>query len=219
MNGPQDLGGQMGFGRIVPEADEPVFHADWEGRALAITLLAGMMGAWTLDESRFSRERLHPADYYSSSYYEIWIKALESLLVEHGFVSAEELAEGAVLEPGARPKRVPSAAEIGPILKRGGPTEREMEASPRFAPGDRVRTRVMHPSGHTRLPRYARGKTGRIESAHGGHVFPDSNAAGAGEAPQHLYTVVFAGPEIWGSDCDPQLTVSIDAWESYLEPA
>ncbi|TIM18145.1 MAG: nitrile hydratase subunit beta, partial [Mesorhizobium sp.] len=80
MNGPQDLGGQMGFGPVAPEKDEPYFHADWERRALGVTLCAGAMGAWNIDESRHARESLHPADYYASSYYEIWIKALETLL-------------------------------------------------------------------------------------------------------------------------------------------
>lgn len=218
MNGPQDLGGQMGFGPIDPERDEPVFHAAWEKRALAVTLATGTFGAWSIDASRHARESLHPADYYASSYYEIWIKAAESLLVRHGFVTREELADGRARGKGATPKRVISAADVGPILKRGGPSNRDVAARPRFKPGDRVRTKVMHPLGHTRLPRYARGKVGTVEALHGGHVFPDTNAMGQGENPQHLYTVVFDGREIWGPESDPRLKVSIDAWESYLEP-
>lgn len=219
MNGPQDLGGQMGFGPVAPEKDEPYFHADWEKRALGLTLAAGAMGHWNIDESRHARESLHPADYYSSSYYEIWTKALEALLKRYGFVTADELASGRATEEGTQPKRVLKAEDVPAALARGGPCDRPVESPPRFRPGDRVRTVNNHPSGHTRLPRYARDKTGTIEAAHGGYVFPDANAHGGGEAPQHLYTVVFDGPTLWGASSEPGLTVSIDAWESYLEPA
>ena len=219
MNGPQDLGGQMGFGPVAPETDEPLFHAGWERRALGVTLAAGAMGAWTIDESRHARESLHPADYYASTYYEIWTKALERLLVRHGFVDEDELAQGRALRPGATPKRVLKAADVAAVLARGGPCDRAVAVPPRFAPGDRVRTRNIHPSGHTRLPRYVRGHVGTVEAVRGGFVFPDSNAHGGGENPQPVYTVVFAGRDLWGEDADPTLTVSVDAWESYLEPA
>lgn len=219
MNGPQDLGGQMGFGPVAPETDEPLFHAAWERRALGVTLAAGAMGAWTIDESRHARESLHPADYYASSYYAIWTKALERLLVRHGFVDEDELAGGRALRPGAAPKRVLAAADVAPVLARGGPCDRPVAAPPRFAAGDRVRTRNIHPAGHTRLPRYVRGHVGTVEAVRGGFVFPDTNAHGRGENPQWVYTVVFAGRDLWGDDADPTLTVSVDAWESYLEPA
>jgi nitrile hydratase beta subunit len=219
MNGPQDLGGQMGFGPVAPEKNEPIFHAEWEKRALGVTLAAGAMGAWNIDESRHARESLHPADYYSSSYYEIWTKALEVLLQRHGFITAKDLAEGKAVDPTATPKWVLKADNVPTVLAKGGPCDRTIEAGPRFKAGDRVRTKNFNPEGHTRLPRYARGKIGVIEAPRGGFVFPDSNAHGAGEAPQHIYTVVFDGREIWGEGADPTLSVSIDAWESYLEPA
>lgn len=219
MNGPHDLGGQMGFGPVAPEADEPQFHADWEARAMAVTIAAGAMGAWTIDESRHMRESLHPADYYSSSYYEIWTKALERLLVRHGFVSDADLASGHAKTPAAKPKRVLQASDVPTVLARGAPCDREVTAKPRFKPGDTVRTRNFHPEGHTRLPRYARGKLGTVEAVREGYVFPDSNAHGGGEAPQRVYTVVFSGGELWGDGADLTLSVSIDAWESYLEPA
>jgi nitrile hydratase subunit beta len=219
MNGPHDLGGQMGFGPVAPEIDEPYFHADWEKRALGVTLTAGAMGHWNIDESRHTRESLHPADYYSSSYYEIWIKALEVLLKRHGFVSEADLAEGRALDPAATPKRVLKAENVAAVLAKGGPCDRPVEGAPRFKAGDRVRTKNFNPTGHTRLPRYARAKTGVVEAARDGFVFPDSNAHGHGENPQRLYTVVFTAGEIWGEGADPTLTVSIDAWESYLEPA
>jgi nitrile hydratase beta subunit len=219
MNGPQDLGGQMGFGPVAPERDEPIFHAEWEKRALGVTLTAGAMGHWNIDESRHARESLHPADYYSSSYYEIWTKALEVLLERHGFVTAEELAQGTVLTAGTTPKRVLKAENTAAVLAKGGPSDRPVATKPRFSAGDRVRTKNFNPQGHTRLPRYARDRLGVIEAVRDGFVFPDTNAHGDGENPQWVYTVVFDSREIWGEGADPTLTVSIDAWESYLEPA
>jgi nitrile hydratase beta subunit len=219
MNGPQDLGGQMGFGPIAPERDEPLFHASWEKRALGLTIAAGAMGHWNIDESRHARESLHPADYYSSTYYEIWIKALEVLLKRHGFVSPQELEAGHSSGKGTEPKRTLKAENVAAVLAKGGPCDRPIAQEPRFEAGDRVRTHNFNPETHTRLPRYARGKIGRIEAVRNGFVFPDSNAHGKGENPQYVYTVVFSGPEIWGDEADPKLTVSIDAWESYLEPA
>jgi nitrile hydratase len=219
MNGPQDLGGQMGFGPIAPERDEPYFHAEWEKRALGLTLCAGALGAWNIDESRHARESLHPAIYYASSYYEIWIRALEVLLQRHGFVSAADLAAGDAVDPAATPKRVLKARDVAAMLARGGPCDRQVDGPPRFGAGDRVRTKNFNPTGHTRLPRYARGKEGVVETVHEGFVFPDSNAHGQGERPQRVYTVVFDGAEIWGEGADPTLSVSVDAWESYLEPA
>ncbi len=218
MNGPHDLGGQMGFGPVAPEPNEPIFHAPWETRALGVTLCCGAMGQWTLDESRYARETLHPVDYLSSSYYEIWIKGVEKLLTRHGCVTPDELAKGRHLTQGIKPKRTLAAAAVAATLAKGGPVDRAIAVPPKFAAGQPVCTIHEHPTGHTRLPRYARGKTGRIETVHGGFVYPDSNAHGGGEQPQRLYTVVFAGTELWGAKGDPSLDVSIDAWESYLEP-
>jgi nitrile hydratase beta subunit len=219
MNGPQDLGGQMGFGLVAPEIDEPVFHAAWEKRALGLTLCAGALGKWTIDESRHARESLHPADYYASSYYEIWTKALEVLLRRHGFITAADLAAQRAVDPAPGPMRILTAGNVAATLARGGPCDRPMAAPPLFAAGDRVRTRRTNPTGHTRLPRYARDCVGVIEAVHGGFVFPDTNAHGAGEAQEYVYTVAFTGEELWGETASSGLTVSIDAWESYLVPA
>jgi nitrile hydratase len=219
MNGAQDLGGQMGFGAIAPEQDEPVFHEAWERRALALTLCAAGMGHWTIDESRHARETLNPADYLSSSYYEIWTKGLEKLLLRHGFLTEDELKEARPLSPAPEPKRRLKAPDVAAALAKGGPTDRAKAGAPRFNIGDRVRTIVMHPTTHTRLPRYARGKAGVIERLHGAHVFPDTNAHGQGEQPDWLYTVSFDAKELWGRDADANSVVSIDAWEAYLERA
>ncbi|MCL6708192.1 nitrile hydratase subunit beta [Pseudomonas sp. R2.Fl] len=217
MNGPHDLGGQMGFGPVAPERDEPYFHAEWEKRALGLTLSCGAFGAWTIDESRHARESIPPATYLAASYYEIWIRALDTLLERHGFAAREELLSGKSLGQGRQPKRVLTADMVAGVLARGGPCDRPVHAEPRFAAGDTVRTKNFHPETHTRLPRYARGKVGTVETVQGSYVFPDDNAHGRGENPQWVYTVVFDGGEIWGEGADPSLTVSVDAWESYLE--
>lgn len=219
MNGPHDLGGQMGFGPVNPEPDEPFFHAQWEKRAMGMTLCSGSFGAWTLDESRHARESLHPAIYYTSSYYELWTRGLEILLQRHGFVTASDLAAGKAVDGTRAPKRVLKAADVAAAMARGGPCNRPVASQPKFNAGDRVRARNMHPTGHTRLPRYARGRVGMIEVVREGYVLPDTNAHGKGENPERVYTVAFTGRELWGDEGDPSLTVSIDAWESYLEPA
>jgi nitrile hydratase subunit beta len=219
MNGAQDLGGMMGFGRIGFEPDEPWFHAPWERRAFGVTLAMGATGAWNLDMSRHARESLPPAEYLSSSYYEIWTKGVERLVVKTGLVTEDELRLGQALAPPAPVRRVLRAEDVPAALARGGPTEREPPGPARFAVGDRVVARNMHPAGHTRLPRYVRGKPGTVERVHGAHVFPDTNAHGEGENPQWLYNVRFSGIDLWGEEADATLAVSIDAWESYLEPA
>ncbi len=219
MNGAQDLGGQHGMGPVAPEKDEPYFHAEWEKRALGLTLSCGAFGAWTIDESRHARESLSPATYLSASYYEIWTRALETLLKRHGFISAAELAAGQMLEKGREPKRILTADMVPAVLAKGGPCDRPAPEAPAFAVGEQVRTKNFNPETHTRLPRYARARTGIVEAVQGSFVFPDDNAHGKGENPQWVYTVVFDAGEIWGEGADPSLTVSIDAWESYLERA
>ncbi|WBV44766.1 nitrile hydratase subunit beta [Pseudoroseomonas cervicalis] len=215
MNGAQDLGGMMGFGPVRPEPEEERFHAEWERRALAVTLAAGALGQWNIDASRHARETLPPGEYLTSSYYEIWIKGLETLLQQRGLVSAEELAAGRALRPGPALPAL-RAEQVAPVLARGTPYDRPAKAPARFAVGDAVRTRHFNPTHHTRLPRYARGRQGVVDKVHGVFVFPDSHAQGQGEAPQWLYTIRFTAAELWGEGADPTLTVSIDAWESYL---
>lgn len=219
VNGAADLGGMMGFGPVVGEPEGRYIHADWERRALALTLAAGPAGGWSIDASRHARESLPPAEYLTSSYYEIWVKGLERLLVEAGLVGADELARRRSLRPGVPVPRVLHAADVPAALAAGSPYDRPVDAAARFAAGDRVRTRTMHPTGHTRLPRYARGKAGRVERLHGAHVFPDSNAHGDGERPQWLYIVAFEATELWGDPADAGCVLTIKAWESYLEPA
>lgn len=209
----------MGFGPVATEVDEPLFHAGWEARALALTLACGALGHWTLDESRHARESLPWGLSLTASYYKIWVSGLEMLLERHREVSEVERAAGSALHPGRRPERRLRAEDVAPTMARGGPSDRATAHLATFAVGDLVRTRSHHPPGHTRLPGYALGKTGTITALHGAHVFPDTNAHGQGEKPAPLYTVTFSGETLWGAGGEPDLTVSIDAWEPYLERA
>jgi nitrile hydratase subunit beta len=219
MDGAHDMGGVAWSGPVRPEPDEPVFHAEWERRAFAITLAMGMPGGWNIDMSRFAREDRPPADYLSKSYYEIWLAGLERLLLERGLVAPDEIAAGRSLHPTKPVRRILTSDGVTAMLHRGGPTERETTRAAQFAVGDTVRAKMMNPPTHTRLPRYVRGHVGKIAHVIGCHVFPDSNARGAGEDPQWLCTVTFNGAELWSDAPDSKLEVSVDAWEPYLERA
>ena len=215
-----DLGGQLGHGAIFahdpPEAEATLWHARWEPRALALTLAMGATGAWTIDQSRAARETL--PDYAGLGYYRIWLAGLQQLLSERGLVSDDELAAGHSLHPALPlPQRL-AASEVAAALAKGSTSWRPTNKPPRFALGDRVRTAALPSPHHSRLPAYARDKPGTVERRHGMHVFADSNAQGLGEQPQWLYSVVFLGTDLWGPDTDPDLRVSIDAWQSYLQP-
>ena len=209
----------MGFGPIDPEPDEPVFHAQWERRAFAVTLAMGSSGVWNIDMARHARESLPPARYLASSYYQIWFAGLTKLLINSNLVSPEELATGRQREQPSPVPRVLAAADVDRIMAKGAQTFREAPAPARFQAGDLVRARNLHPYGHTRLPRYLRGHTGEIVRVNGAHVFPDSNANGLGEDPQWLYTVRFTARELWGEDSNGGDAVHADLWEPYLEPA
>jgi nitrile hydratase len=225
MNGVHDMGGMHGFGPVPLEDHEPLFHAPWERRALGLTLAMGATGQWNIDQSRSARESLPPATYLGSSYYRIWILALERLMARRGLVTEEELTAGQLRTPAlpAATARALRHENVDAALARGTPTERPATSPARFAVGDRVRALNRHPASHTRLPRYVRGHVGTVVLVHGAHVFADSHAASApgqafDEAPQWLYTVAFGGQDLWGTDAEPGLRVSVDAWESYLEP-
>ena len=212
MDGAHDMGGVAWSGPVLPEPDEPNFHAEWERRAFALTMAMGMPGGWNIDMSRFARENRPPQDYLSKSYYQIWLAGLEQLMLERGLVTADEIEAGKPLHPVKPVARTLSRDGVAAMLHRGGPTEREVRSPALFAIGDRVRAKEIHPPTHTRLPRYVRGHVGVVELLHGVHVFPDSNAL-------WLYTVTFDGRELWGPDGDASVKTSVDAWESYLERA
>ncbi len=216
MNGAHDCGGIMGFGPVVDEANEPVFHQPWEARMFALMSAVGDVGGWTLDEDRSACETMDPAHYLTSGYYEHWLNGLEILLARHGLATADEIASGR-MSVAPKPVTPTAAAAVWGLVTTQGGTRRDVAEQPRFRPGDRVRARSLHPKGHTRLPRYLRGHTGVIVSHHGAHVFPDSNASGLGEDPRHLYTVRFLASDLWGNGARD--FIHADLWEPYLEAA
>ncbi len=219
MNGVHDLGGMHGMGPIAPEANEPVFHHPWEARVAALSAATSACGKWNIDARRHSYERIPPADYLRMSYYEKWLAGLMTLLQETGLVARGELESGKPTPGSARAVPALTAEQVAPMFARGRQFERPVNTPPRFSVGQPVRTKKLNPTGHTRLPRYARGNVGVIDRHHGAHVFPDTNAHFKGETPQHLYSVRFSARELWGEAAPARDAVYIDLWEDYLEPA
>ncbi|MEA2639410.1 MAG: nitrile hydratase subunit beta [Chloroflexota bacterium] len=226
MDGVHDMGGMHGFGPVQHEANEPVFHEPWEGR------LYGMNAAITpplfpnIDASRHSLEVLPPAEYLAASYYERWLMRAERRLVELGHISQQELAERVAFYRATPDAPVPDRANAASLERArsrfsrpSAPLHRPDGAPPHFKVGDAVRTKNMHPRGHTRLPGYARGKRGTVARVHGSHDFPDTLAHGLGAQPQGLYSICFEAQELWGESAEGQQRVYIDLWDAYLEPA
>lgn len=203
MNGVHDMGGMHGFGRVPVEPDDPLFHAPWERRVLGMQGRT-RRGLFNLDEFRHAIERMPAARYLEASYYERWLTAIETLMLEKGIVSPEELASGRAATPAPEP--APRTAEDRPPLR------------PRFRVGEAVRTRNTHPAGHTRLPRYVRGRRGVVRSVHGPFLLPDTNANLSGRDWEPVYAVEFSAPELWGDDAPSADAVCVDLWESYLKP-
>lgn len=213
-----DLGGQDVGDPVRPEPEGELFHADWEPRVLALTLAMNATGLWNIDASRAARETL--PHYRELSYYQIWLAALEKLLRQSGAAQAVEIHQGQMLQAAVPLSRVLHAGEVAAVLARGTPTVRQPSRPARYALGMKVRALNVAPPHHTRLPGYTRGKCGVIERIHGAHVFADTHAQGLGEQPQWLYTVAFDEAELWGVGRPRQgSSVSVDAWEPYLEPA
>jgi nitrile hydratase beta subunit len=219
MNGVHDMGGMQDMGPVREEKNEPVFHHPWEGRVFAITRSMSAWRKWNLDALRHQRELIPPADYLRMSYYEIWLTGLRELMVKHGLVTREELESGRPVAGPAKQTPALTADKVAPLVAHGAPASRDVAVAARFQAGERVRARNINPAGHTRLPRYARGKSGTVERDHGVFVFPDTDAHFLGEKPQHVYTVRFSARELWGDGANPRDTVCVAMWDDYLEPA
>ncbi|MGH7822302.1 MAG: nitrile hydratase subunit beta [Candidatus Binatia bacterium] len=229
MDGVHDLGGVAGFGAVDRVRDEPVFRAAWEGRVHGMVLALAAGGRWTIDEFRHAIERMDPAHYLASSYYEHWLDALARIAVEKGLLRADDLAAAAKRGRASRPRPPrrsrarpgkstpdPLAEALAAGIGIGAPSVRPYEVPPRFGAGDAVVVRRMHPRGHTRCPRYVRGARGIVERHHGAHVLPDSSAHGDPSRADHLYTVAFEAAELWG---EGEGRVHVDLWECYLAAA
>jgi len=219
MNGVHDVGGLQDMGPVQHEKEEPVFHAPWEGRIYGIDRALRFIGKWNLDAWRHQIELLPPADYFRMTYYERWLQVNEQLAVKHGLVSPKELETGLPDQDSAKATPALTAAIAAKRLGRGIPSSHDPAIPPRFQVGQRVRARNMNPTGHTRLPRYARAKQGIITHDHGVYLFPDTNAHFQGEKRQHVYSVRFAARELWGPTASPRDSVHLDMWDDYLEHA
>ena len=218
MNGVHDMGGEQGMGPIQYEKNEPVFHQAWEGRVYAMTRAIGGWRKWTIDASRHQQELLSPVDYFGMTYYERWLAGLTELTVKTGLATRVEIESGKPA-PGSSKAIPPMSVADAAVPQVRPSTRRQVAVSPRFVVGQRVRARNINPTGHTRLPRYARAKSGIVERDHGVFVFPDSSAHFLGDKPQHVYSVRFSARELWGDQAAPQDAVYLDMWDDYLEPA
>jgi nitrile hydratase len=231
-----DMGGVREHFGPIPVADRGMFHAPWEPRVIATTMLVVRVLDGNIDAFRYALEELPPA-VYLAGYCQRWLAGIEGRLVKLGVLAPGEL-DAAVQgkqppERGARRvgrarvwlwnRLVPRATGPMPrwflaIFRRVQRQTRPERAPARFAVGDRVVVSAEQPRGHTRRPRYAWGRTGTIARAHGAMVFADRHAAGE-EVPEHVYTVAFDGRELWGDDAEPGTGVCVDLFESYLEKA
>jgi len=208
MDGIHDLGGMQGLGPVAHSPAEPAFHDRWEAAARALMMVvAGAVGA-TGGEFRHSIERMDPGHYLTSSYYEHWLTAAATLAVEHGLVTRSDLeARASGGFPLSGPVLAPPAGDPGPDV-----------AEPRFGVGDRVIVREWHPAGHTRCPRYVRGKAGTVVRLDGSYSVPDVEAHGAARRHEPTYSVRFAAADLW-QDGQRDVSVHVDLWDSYLERA
>jgi nitrile hydratase len=207
VDGMHDLGGRAGFGAVVVEPDEPPFHEEWEGRVFALGAAMMTPGLYGTPEFRHAVERMRPAHYLAASYYERWLTAIATLLVEKGTVARDELDEavGATF-PLSGPLRVAPASTVGPDVTEA-----------RFRVGDEVVVRNLHPLGHTRCPGYVRGHHGVIVRYDGPCNFDDVEAHAGTKRVEPLYCVVFDSTELWGDDAEANTIVAVDLFEFYLE--
>jgi nitrile hydratase beta subunit len=232
MNGIHDMGGMHGMGPINPEIDEPVFHADWERRMFALWTAAFAAGMYNDNEFRFAVESRSATDYLNESYYQHWLVCMEQVLINKGQFKRADL-EAVWANGGTVPKPTNAGAASGgvgeglnlpadqviPIFMTGESARIDADVAPKFKAGDAVVARNINPAGHTRLPRYLRGKSGVVEKDHGVFGFPDTMAHGQGETPQHVYCVRFSALEVWGTDAPAQDSFYVDMWDDYLDPA
>ena len=218
MNGIHDMGGMQDMGAVEIEKNEPAFHARWEARVVAIGKALAPTGKLK-GGLRPPIENLPPLDYLRMSYYEKRLVSLVERMLAGGAVTRAELDSG--LPAAGSAKSVPAlkAADVPSFMRRTPSLLNDNLVAPRFQVGQSVRARNINPVTHTRLPRYARGKSGIIERDRGVAAFPDTSVYGQGDKPQHVYSVRFAAREVWGAGAAAQDTVYIDMWEDYLEPA
>jgi nitrile hydratase subunit beta len=217
MNGVHDMGGMQNMGSIAYEKNEPMFHADWERRLVAMNAAiqaTGKIGGGP----RLAGEAVPAVDYLRMSYYERWFTGFIERLVNAGLVTRAEIETGRPQDSSKATPALP-ASEAASYPLRMPHLKRDLPIAARFQVGQQVRARNINPVTHTRLPRYARGRLGTIVRDHGIFAFPDTTVVGLGEKPQHVYSVRFAARELWGEQAALQDAVYIEMWDDYLEPA
>jgi len=217
VDGIHDLGGRQGFGPVEAEADEPPFHEPWEGRVHGMSETADLGPGF-----RHAIERMGPAAYLTTSYYEHWLESMETRGLEHGWFTRAELeaAERRVAAGEPVPRRLdPEAAARARAMLRPRPKSTHTAPAPRHAVGDRVTVIALLPPGHTRCPGYLRGASGVVERVHPPMPLLDVFESQDGRVqPEAWYTVAFAADRLWRLD-GPGHTVLVDLWESHLEAA
>lgn len=218
MNSIHDLGGMDNIGPLNIEQDEPVFHADWERKTFGLTLAVLATGACPVDEIRHMSELIPPADYLTFKYYEKWLRGLEFMLLKKNLVTEQELESGRA-EAGPAGLEAAAPETLQHIMNNRLPAFVDVELEPKFKAGDEIIAKNINPLGHTRLPRYIRGKRGEVEMDHGVFLLPDANAHGEPERPQHVYGVRFSVQELWGEDAPAGDSVHIDLFDDYMDLA
>jgi len=219
MNSVHDMGGMQGFGPVLREENEPVFHARWEGRVLAMRRILGAIGKIKPGGFRPLLESLPPAEYLKNSYFENWYSALARQLIQSGIVTPEEIASGKSARRPVQPTITLKPEEAAALPFRVSQGVPKAQSAPRFRIGQRVRARNINPFGHTRLPRYVRGRLGIVEEERGIQPFPDTNVYGRGVNAQHVYSVRFSARELWGDQASPRDALYVDLWDAYLDAA
>ena len=207
MDGVHDLGGMEGFGPVEVEPDEPTFHEEWEARTFAVAGGALGAGGFNTPMFRHAIERMDPGHYLTSSYYEHWLTAVATLLVEEGMISRDDLDAGA----GVFPLSNPAAVDAGDV-RAATPND-----TPRFSVGDRVRVRDVQFAGHTRCPRYVRGRRGVVVRIDAAAPIPEVEAHRRERVLDPNYSVRFEAAEIWSEASEPNACVHVDLYEHYLE--
>jgi nitrile hydratase beta subunit len=208
VDGVHDLGGMQGFGPVEIEADEQAFHREWEGRTFALAGAALGTGRFNTPMFRHAIERMDPGHYLTSPYYEHWLTAIATLLVEEEMISRDELEARVDWFPLSRPRSIDAADVSSPPVDR----------SPRFAVGDVVRVRDVQFAGHTRCPRYVRGRTGVVTRLEPLAPVPEVEAHRRERVLELTYCVRFEPGKLWGEAAEANTAVHVDLYEHYLEP-
>ena len=211
-----DVGGKQTTKPIDVVEDETPFKVDWEGRAWGINeALEGHPG-WTLDWWRYVRELIPAEDYLTRPYFDQWMQVYAAMMVDSGVASVAVIARGKAVGPNPDFGKPMGAADVARISRIARDYSRPATQAPAFAIGDRVLSKTIGGSGHTRLPSYAMGKPGIVEAYHGNHLLPDAGAMGR-EHAEPLYNIAFAAADLWPEARGRRDRVFIDLWESYLE--